>query len=77
MGKDRTKRGRKPSEGPGKKRSIIALISFGVVMTVLTVASDFLDFVLIWWGWIGLLVAIMVTFTFFILVYHFGLKGNL
>ena len=60
-----------------KKRSILAIISFAVIMTVLTVASDFLDLVLIYGGWEWLLLAILITLTFFALIYKYGLQGNL
>lgn len=60
-----------------KKSTLLLLISFATVMTVLTVASDFLDLILIFFGPIGLIISIIIVFTFFLLIYEFGLKRNL
>ena len=60
-----------------RRGSIIVLISFAAVMTVLTIASDFLDLILIYFGWHGLAIAVVITFLFFVFIYKYGLKGHL
>ena len=71
------KKSRKDRKRKGKRNALLAVISFAMIMTVLTIASDFLDVIMWEYGWGALVIVIIITFAFFCIIYEYGLKRSL